>query len=65
MGLEEYKVVSDAKLPTGKATLRWEFAVTGPPDFKAGKGVGGTGRLFVNGKQVGRGQDRRHLPPDV
>jgi arylsulfatase A-like enzyme len=55
VGLEEYKVIANAKLPTGKATLRWEFAATTPPDFKAGKGAGGTGRLFINGKQVGEG----------
>ncbi len=55
VGLAEYKVVADAKLPAGKATLRWEFNVTTPPDFKAGKGAGGVGRLFVNGKQVGEG----------
>jgi hypothetical protein len=55
VGLAEYKVIADAKVPTGKATLRWEFTRTGPPDFKAGKGAPGTGRLFINGKQVGEG----------
>jgi arylsulfatase len=55
VGLAEYKVIADTKLPVGKAELRWEFTVTGPPDFKAGKGAGGIGRLFINGKQVGEG----------
>jgi arylsulfatase len=55
VGLEEYKVVADANLPTGKATLRWEFHTTTPPDFKSGKGAGGTGRLIINGKKVAEG----------
>jgi arylsulfatase len=37
-------------------TLRWEFKKTGPPDFKVGKGAPGTGKLFINGKQVGEGK---------
>jgi arylsulfatase len=56
VGLNEFKVVADSKLPSGKATLRWEFSVTGPPDFKAGRGASGVGRLFINGQQVGEGK---------
>jgi arylsulfatase A-like enzyme len=56
LGLEEFKIVSDEKLPEGKLTLRWQFQVTGPPDFKAGKGAPGTGTLYVDGKQVGVGK---------
>lgn len=56
VGLEEFKIIADAKVPTGKATLRWEFIKTGPPDFKLGKGAPGIGKLFVNGKQVGEGK---------
>ncbi len=55
LGLEEYKVVSSAPVPEGKATLRWEFTRTGPPDFKIGKGAPGTGKLFINDQEVGRG----------
>ena len=56
MGLEEYKVIAKEKIPTGKATLRMEFQVTGPPDFKVGKGAPGIVRLFANGKKVGEGK---------
>ena len=56
LGLEEYKVISTDKLPTGKLTVTWQFQVTGPPDFKAGKGAPGTGKLFVNGKQAAIGK---------
>jgi arylsulfatase len=56
LGLEEYKVISTDKLPEGKLTLRWQFQATGQPDFKAGKGAPGTGKLFVDGKQVAIGK---------
>ncbi len=56
LGIEEFKVISGGKIPPGKATLRWEFTTTGPPDFKVGKGAPGTGKLFINGKQVGQGK---------
>ena len=38
-------------LPAGKATIRFEFASDG-----GGMGKGGTGTLFVNGKQVAEGR---------
>src|SRR5262249_7278381 len=56
LGLDEFKIISKDALPSGKATLRWEFTVTGPPDFKLGKGAPGEGRLFVDGKIVGQGK---------
>jgi hypothetical protein len=43
-------------VPEGKLTLGLQFQVSGPPDFKAGKGAPGTVKLFVNGKQVGTGK---------
>ena len=55
LAIEEYKVVSDEKVPAGTVTVKMEFKVTGPPDFKVGKGAPGTVTLFINGKQVGRG----------
>jgi arylsulfatase len=54
--LEEYKVISKTTVPAGKATLRMEFQMTGPPDFAAGKGAPGTVRLSVNGQPVGEGK---------
>jgi arylsulfatase A-like enzyme len=56
LGLEEYRVISDAKLPEGKLTLSMKFQVTGPPDFKIGKGTPGTVTLYVDGKQAGIGK---------
>jgi arylsulfatase len=55
LGLEEFKVVTATKVPEGKATLRWEFTRTGPPDFKLGKGAPGSGKLFINGQEAGAG----------
>ncbi len=56
VGLDEYKVISADKLPEGKLTVSMQFQVTGPPDFKAGKGSPGSVKLLVNGKQVGIGK---------
>lgn len=56
VGLEEYKVISADPVPDGKRTLSMQFQVTGPPDFKTGKGTPGTVTLFVDGKQVGVGK---------
>jgi arylsulfatase len=56
VGLEEYKVISADPVPDGKRTLGMQFLVTGPPDFKTGKGTPGTVTLFVDGKQVGAGK---------
>jgi len=56
LGVDEYKTISSDKVPAGKVTFRWEFTRTGVPDFKVGKGAPGTGKLFINGKQVGEGK---------
>jgi arylsulfatase A-like enzyme len=47
LGLQRYTVAAKQKLPAGKATIRFEFAYDG-----GGVGKGGTGTLFVNGKNV-------------
>ncbi|HZZ78915.1 MAG TPA: sulfatase-like hydrolase/transferase, partial [Gemmataceae bacterium] len=62
LGLEEYKVIAKEKLPEGKSTVRWEFQVTAPPDFKKGTGSPGVGRLFINNKLVGSGKIERTCP---
>ena len=51
LGLQRYTVAATQALPAGKATLRFEFAYDG-----GGLGKGGTGTLFVNGKQVATGR---------
>jgi arylsulfatase len=51
LGLQRYTVAAAQAVPAGKAILRFEFAYDG-----GGLGKGGTGTLFVNGKQVGTGR---------
>jgi len=52
LGLQEFKIAA-GKVPQGKTSLRLEFARTGPPDFKIGKGAPGIASLFIDGKKVG------------
>jgi arylsulfatase len=56
VGLEEHTVTSSVNLPVGAVALRYEFERTGPPDFAAGKGSPGVGRLYIDGSQVGEAQ---------
>jgi arylsulfatase len=51
LGLERYTVAATQAVPAGKATIRFEFAYDG-----GGLGKGGTGTIFVNGKQVATGR---------
>jgi arylsulfatase A-like enzyme len=51
LGLQRYTVAAKEALPTGKATIRFEFAYDG-----GGVGKGGTGTLFVDGKNVATGR---------
>lgn len=62
LGLEEYKIVASDPLPEGKSTVRWQFQVTGPPDFKKGTGAPGSGKLFVDNRLVGSGKIDRTCP---
>jgi arylsulfatase len=51
IGLERYRVVSTASVPTGKVTLTFDFKYDG-----GGMGEGGTITLLANGKKVGEGR---------
>ncbi len=62
LGVDEYKTISSEKVPAGKATLRWEFKITGAPDFKIGRGAPGAGKLFINGKEVAAGKIPLTIP---
>ena len=53
VGAEEFHVVSNVDVPTGKVSLRYEFEKTGEPDLKAGKGSAGKAQLYINKKLVG------------
>ena len=54
LGLQWYNVAAMQTLPPGKSTIRYEFNYDG-----GGIGKGGTGTLFVNGKQVATGRIER------
>jgi arylsulfatase len=56
VGLDEHGVSSSIELPVGAVSLRYEFERTGPPDFGAGKGSPGIGKLYINGDQAGEKQ---------
>ena len=51
-----FTIRSDEAVPTGRHFLSVEFAPTGQPDIKNGKGTPGTVTLFVDGTEVGRGE---------
>jgi arylsulfatase len=57
LGLEQTAITSSEPLPSGKSTLRFEFAYDG-----GGVAKGGTGTLFINGKKVGEGRIGRTQP---
>ena len=54
LGLQRFTISAAQPVPSGKATIRFEFAYDG-----GGLGKGGTGTLFVNGKQVAQGRIER------
>jgi len=51
LGLKQFTVAAVAALPSGKTTIRFEFVYDG-----GGVGKGGTGTLYVNGKNVATGR---------
>ena len=54
LGLKRFTIAAKNPVPAGKATIRFEFAYD-----EGGLGKGGTGMLFVNGKQVAQGRIER------
>jgi arylsulfatase len=57
LGMQRSSIAATQALAPGKATLRFDFAYDG-----GGMGKGGTGTLFVNGKQVAQGRIERTQP---
>jgi hypothetical protein len=51
IGVDHYTVAGEEPLPPGSITLRYAFAYDGGQP-----GAGGTGTLYVNGKQVAQGR---------
>jgi arylsulfatase len=54
LGLNSYKVAASKALPTGKATIRYQFTYDG-----VGPGKGGVGTILVNGEKVAEGRIER------
>jgi arylsulfatase len=57
LGLSRSSIAATQPLAPGKATVRFEFAYDG-----GGMGKGGTGTIFVNGKQVAQGRIEHTQP---
>jgi arylsulfatase len=55
-------VESTTPVPAGHHALRFEFEVTGKPDFANGKGTPGRAQLYIDGKLVGQA-DFPHTTP--
>ncbi|NJD57890.1 MAG: arylsulfatase, partial [Anaerolineae bacterium] len=55
-------VVSDIPVPVGHHELRFEFEVSGAPDFANGKGTPGRAQLYIDSKLVGQ-TDFTHTTP--
>jgi arylsulfatase len=49
-----FHVESNVQIPDGRHKLRYEFEVTGKPDFAKGQGAPGRGQLYIDGKLVGQ-----------
>ena len=54
VGLQHFRIASDAPVPPGKATIRFEFTYDG-----GGLGKGGVGRILVNDEKVAEGRIER------
>ena len=52
VGSQEFHLISKNTIPPGKSILSYEFTAKGKPDFAHGKGIAGTGKLFINDKLV-------------
>ncbi|MBV8883286.1 MAG: sulfatase-like hydrolase/transferase, partial [Chroococcidiopsidaceae cyanobacterium CP_BM_RX_35] len=48
--VDRYSISSSSPVPAGKVKVRFDF------DYDGGVGKGGTGKLFINGRQVGQGR---------
>ncbi|GAA1059135.1 arylsulfatase [Agromyces bracchium] len=53
---EYFHITSDTDVPSGRHILSMEFAPTGEPSIREGKGTPGTVTLFVDGEAIGGGE---------
>ncbi len=61
-GIEHFEVASDAPVPSGAHTLRFEFEPTGKPDFSQGKGAPGRLELYIDGELAGASEASTTTP---
>ena len=55
VGSQFFHIESNVPVPTGRHELRYDFEVTGKPDYKSGKGAPGRAKLYIDDKPVGEG----------
>ncbi len=54
VGIQHYRVVSDATVPEGRHELRFDFEPTGPADLAQGKGTPARVQLYIDSKPAGQ-----------
>lgn len=57
LGMDRYTIAGNERVPAGKHTIRFDFAYDG-----GRLGAGGTGQLFIDGKQVAKGRIDKTIP---
>jgi arylsulfatase len=62
VGVEEYDVAADERLPEGEVQVRMEFETTGGVNLQEGKGAPGIVRLYYGDEQVGEGEIPMTVP---
>ena len=55
VGSQFFHIESKVPVPAGRHELRYDFEVTGKPDYKSGKGAPGRAKLYIDDKPVGEG----------
>ncbi|MCW5806022.1 MAG: arylsulfatase [Deltaproteobacteria bacterium] len=65
LGVQEFRVETDAALPAGRHELRFEFEPTGAPDIAHGKGTPGKAQLYVDGKLAGEAELPVTIPVNI
>lgn len=65
VGSSFFHVESNVPVPEGRHKLRFEFEVTGKPDFAKGKGAPGLGQLYIDGKLVGQADIPLTMPLSI
>jgi len=62
VGSDFFHVESNVPVPQGRHKLTFQFAVTGKPDIRNGRGAPGSAQLYIDGKLVGQGDLALTMP---